>query len=69
MVLRFIDRHEIPETQDVPRIGAVPVIGKPLEVTRAWFQCDQCGMIGALDQMASPMMPPGCGNRCEGTDT
>ncbi len=45
-------------------IGAVPILGEPVTVTRGWFQCENCEVIGAFDEMVSPMMPPPC-PQCE----
>ncbi len=48
-------------------IGSVPIIGGAamVTITRGWFQCGSCGLIGGLEPMASPMMPPPCRQGCD----
>lgn len=46
-------------------VGPVPIFDVAGTVTRAWFQCDRCALIGAIDGLASPMMPPPCANGCD----
>ncbi len=66
MVLRAVQIIEAPP-EDVHTSGGavVPIIGKTTKkMTRAWFQCLGCGLIGCIDGLMSPMMPPPCGHGC-----
>ncbi len=65
MILRCIQTIKVPPEQAGSDVGPVPIVGQAVVVTRAWYQCDRCGLIGALDGMASPMMPPPCAQGCD----
>ena len=70
MVLRCVDTVET--VRMVPTDGEawaaqpmdaggieVPVIAESVTVTRGWFQCSECSVVGVVE-LTSPMMPPLC---------
>ena len=66
MQLVAVQTIQIPAEQQT-ELGAVPMIGVPamLTITRGWFQCPACSVIGAFDELVSPLMPPGCPQGCD----
>lgn len=66
MALRAVQTIAVQAEQET-KLGAVPIVGgaQTTTVTRGWFQCDLCGVIGGFDGMASPMMPPPCPQGCD----
>ncbi len=59
MILRCVETIEIPATNAIADGVEVPVLGQPVLVTRGWFQCSECSVVG-VTPLASPMMPPLC---------
>lgn len=65
MILRSMQTIEVEPARQDTEHGAVPILGEKLTVTRAWLQCDRCGIIALIDQLASPMLPPPCPQGCD----
>ncbi|MCP4871618.1 MAG: hypothetical protein GY898_23155 [Proteobacteria bacterium] len=70
MRLQAVQTIAVPAEQET-ELGTVPIVGgaQTVTVTRGWFQCDLCGLTGAFDGMASPMMAPPCSQGCDPEQT
>ncbi len=66
MILRFIQSVEIEPPAHDTQHGPVPILGNAtVIVSRAWMQCDRCGIIAFMEGPASPMLPPPCPQGCD----
>ncbi len=65
MILRFIQSVEVETIPHDTAHGPVPIIGETRIIARAWFQCDRCGIIACIEDLASPMTPPPCPQGCD----
>ncbi len=66
MHLVAVQTLQVP-SQHETGIGSVPIVGVAAMViiSRGWFQCGTCGLVGGFEPMASPMMPPPCSQGCD----
>ncbi len=66
MILRFIQSVEVEAAPHDTAHGPVTILGNcTIIVSRAWFQCDRCGIIAFIQELASPMTPPPCPQGCD----
>ena len=66
MILRIIQQVEVMPPPHDTQHGTVTILGKTtVIVSRAWFQCDRCGIIAFIQELASPMTPPPCPQGCD----
>ncbi len=62
MRLVAVQTMQVPAQQE-----AIAIVGRAamVTITRGWFQCEDCALIGAFEPMASPMAPPPCSQGCD----